>query len=116
MSCWDKADTDVKDPVCGIKVDPAKAAESVEHNETMFYFCSQGCASKFRANPRKYLHPQTAAMPKPKPKDKEKQMEYVCPMNPDVSKIGPRNCPKCGMALEPKAISAPALAQSTPVR
>jgi copper-(or silver)-translocating P-type ATPase len=96
------------DPVCGMKVDPAKAAESVEHNGTTFHFCSRGCAVKFRADPEKYLHPQTAAMPKPKPTDKEKQMEYVCPMDPEVSKIGPGSCPKCGMALEPAAISAPA--------
>lgn len=96
------------DPVCGMDVDPARAAASVEHNGTMFYFCSQGCATKFHANPGKYLHPQTAAMPQAKPTGKEKQMEYVCPMDPEVSKIGPGSCPKCGMTLKPAAISAPA--------
>jgi Cu+-exporting ATPase len=26
---------------------------------------------------------------------------YTCPMHPEVRQIGPGNCPKCGMALEP---------------
>ncbi len=29
------------------------------------------------------------------------QTEYICPMDPEVSKMGPGACPKCGMALEP---------------
>lgn len=32
-------------------------------------------------------------------------MEYTCPMHPEVISQGPGICPKCGMALEPKAIS-----------
>ncbi len=27
--------------------------------------------------------------------------EYTCPMHPEVRQIGPGNCPKCGMTLEP---------------
>lgn len=27
---------------------------------------------------------------------------YTCPMHPEVEQIGPGDCPKCGMALEPK--------------
>lgn len=30
---------------------------------------------------------------------------YTCPMHPEVQKIGPGSCPKCGMALEPVEIS-----------
>ena len=26
---------------------------------------------------------------------------YTCPMHPEIRQIGPGNCPKCGMALEP---------------
>jgi Cu+-exporting ATPase len=29
------------------------------------------------------------------------QVEYTCPMHPQVRRIGPGNCPICGMALEP---------------
>lgn len=35
--------------------------------------------------------------------------EYTCPMHPEIIKIGPGNCPICGMALEPMLI------QVTPV-
>jgi YHS domain-containing protein len=38
------------DPVCGMEVDPASAA-TAEHKGTKFYFCCQGCAMKFRAEP-----------------------------------------------------------------
>src|SRR6187402_3600325 len=31
---------------------------------------------------------------------------YTCPMHPEVEQIGPGSCPICGMALEPKTISA----------
>jgi P-type Cu+ transporter len=33
---------------------------------------------------------------------------YTCPMHPEVEQIGPGSCPICGMALEPKTISAAA--------
>jgi len=90
------------DPVCGMKVDPSKAVVTVEHQETSFYFCSQGCAAKFRADPEKYLKPNPAA-----PTKTDQQTEYICPMDPEVSKLGPGSCPKCGMALEPATMSAP---------
>lgn len=34
--------------------------------------------------------------------------EFTCPMHPEVVQIGPGDCPKCGMALEPKGLPAPA--------
>ncbi len=43
------------DPVCGMKVDPAKAAATLEQDGTRYFFCGQGCAAKFRADPQKYL-------------------------------------------------------------
>ena len=45
----------VADPVCGMQVDPAKAAAEVVHAETTHYFCSERCAEKFRAEPVRYL-------------------------------------------------------------
>ena len=43
------------DPVCGMKVDPAKAAGRSEHNGTTYYFCNPGCKTKFDANPGQYV-------------------------------------------------------------
>jgi len=33
---------------------------------------------------------------------------YVCPMDPEIRQTGPGACPKCGMALEPEMVAAPA--------
>jgi Cu+-exporting ATPase len=43
-----------KDVVCGMQVDPAKAAGSSQHNGKTYYFCSKGCKTKFDANPGQY--------------------------------------------------------------
>ena len=95
-----------RDPVCGMKVDSAQAAASVVHQGVTVYFCSQGCAAKFRAAPEKYapVNPVEAA-PHPAKKT-EPQGEYTCPMHPEVRQMGPGSCPKCGMALEPREVPA----------
>ena len=43
-----------KDVVCGMQVDPAKAAGTSEFNGKTYYFCSKGCKTKFDANPAQY--------------------------------------------------------------
>lgn len=43
------------DPVCHMKVDPARSAGSSVHGGQTFHFCSAGCKSKFDADPHKYL-------------------------------------------------------------
>lgn len=43
-----------KDPVCGMQVDPAKAAGSSVHEGRTYYFCSPVCKQKFDANPGQY--------------------------------------------------------------
>jgi Cu+-exporting ATPase len=104
------------DPVCGMTVDPAKAA-SVEHEGAKFYFCCQGCVTKFQADPARYLQPRQAAPltqliakegAKKQAANQEKpKADYTCPMHPEVHNAGPGSCPKCGMALEPATIEAP---------
>lgn len=49
-----------RDPVCGMNVDPAKAAAKVDHGGKTYYFCAPGCARKFQQAPEKYLQPQKA--------------------------------------------------------
>jgi P-type Cu+ transporter len=44
-----------KDPVCHMKVDPAKAAATSKHGSETFLFCSMGCKTKFDQDPHKYL-------------------------------------------------------------
>jgi len=89
----------MKDPVCGMHVDPAKAAGTSQHEGQTYYFCSKGCKTKFDANPDTFLTP-AAPRPAPAPPHGDAR-EYTCPMDPEVRQIGPGACPKCGMALEP---------------
>jgi Cu+-exporting ATPase len=42
------------DPVCGMSIDPATAAETAEHEGTTYYFCSAHCAATFEKDPAKY--------------------------------------------------------------
>ncbi len=91
------------DPVCGMKVDPQRAASKLEYNGQTYFFCNPGCAAKFQADPSQYLRPaQTGAEAPP-------ASSYVCPMDPEVRKPRPGPCPKCGMALEPEVAVAPAV-------
>jgi P-type Cu+ transporter len=99
-----EARSQVKDPVCGMDVNPSAAKHKLVHAGETYYFCSAGCAEKFRAHPEKYAPPMPAkAIPAEKlitqPADDNRK--YICPMCPEVSKTGPGACPKCGMALEP---------------
>ncbi|MGH9845401.1 MAG: heavy metal translocating P-type ATPase [Blastocatellia bacterium] len=93
------------DPVCGMTVNPAKAAGRFEHNGKTYYFCSEHCLHKFQANPEAFLSPT----PKPAPPGPlvEEGAKYTCPMDPEVVRDKPGACPKCGMALEAMMPVAP---------
>jgi Cu+-exporting ATPase len=45
----------VRDPVCGMTVDPAAGKPKAEHDGRVFHFCSEGCRGKFVAHPDQYL-------------------------------------------------------------
>jgi Cu+-exporting ATPase len=104
----------LKDPVCGMNVTPA-SPHSAEHAGSTYYFCCNGCKTKFVAAPEKYLAPKAAdahaghahhhhqghaaaAPAEPAPPG----TIYTCPMHPEIRQDHPGDCPKCGMALEPE--------------
>jgi P-type Cu+ transporter len=89
----------VRDPVCGMSVDPATAKHRVEHAGQTYFFCSAHCRDTFRAEPAKYLRPATA--PVAATKVAPGQGLWTCPMHPQILRDGPGSCPICGMALEP---------------
>ena len=95
------------DPVCGMKVDPAKAAGSSQHNGQVYYFCGKGCKAKFDANPLHYLAPAPVTAPSPKAAAPSAPAgaEWTCPMHPEVVRNAPGSCPICGMALEPRTVT-----------
>ncbi|HSL44863.1 MAG TPA: YHS domain-containing protein [Anaerolineales bacterium] len=47
--------TTVKDPVCGMEIDPETAAGSSEYRGETYYFCAPGCKRSFDQDPEKYL-------------------------------------------------------------
>jgi Cu+-exporting ATPase len=122
-----------RDPVCGMSVDPLRAAAQVEHADKNYFFCGKGCAEKFRAAPEAMLardrdrqaakasasasatavtptH-EHAAPPVVRTNASASQQAatlYTCPMDPEVQQSHAGACPKCGMALEPAIPAAPA--------
>src|SRR6185437_14372058 len=95
------------DPVCGMKVQPDRAAGASVHGGKQYYFCSKGCQQKFEADPAKYLAAkptlantgaaagaslvQLGASPaKSKPAAPAPAgTVYICPMDPEVRESEP---------------------------
>jgi YHS domain-containing protein len=53
-------DTEPRDPVCGMSVDPLRAEANglvAEHNGVTYVFCGRGCLLDFRDDPDHYLDP-----------------------------------------------------------
>ena len=48
----------VKDPVCGMQIDPKSAVDSRQVDGKTYYFCSDACVQKFDAKPEQYLVPE----------------------------------------------------------
>ena len=101
------------DPVCGMTVDPATAKFSTDHDGQRYYFCCGGCLAKFQADPGKYLDSVRRGGPSGPPAGRSEDrplqkhdVEYTCPMHPEVRQMGPGSCPLCGMALEPVEMTA----------
>src|SRR5271163_1185770 len=93
----------VKDPVCGMSVEPATAKHRAIHAGQDYFFCSAGCRAKFVADPSRYLVPSP-----PKPPEPPRGTVFTCPMHPGIRQPGPGSCPICGMALEPEQATADA--------
>jgi Cu+-exporting ATPase len=117
-----------QDPVCGMKVVPERAGARRDFDGATYYFCREGCATKFSQEPQKYLAgsdgasngsptfgaatasarmaPDISSSSKPsagvaKPlATTAGGTVYTCPMDPEIRQTKPGACPRCGMALE----------------
>jgi Cu+-exporting ATPase len=104
------------DPVCGMTVDPVHARGTFEHRGVTYYFCSPGCQQKFAADPDGWLERRATTRLQPPaspltmrrsgPTPTAVDALYTCPMHPEVEHVGPGACPICGMALEPRLVTA----------
>ena len=91
----------VKDPVCGMMIDPTTAkGGSIQFKAETYYFCNPKCKDKFQAEPQNYLSNKVEAE-----KNLHTEVIYTCPMHPEIRQKGPGSCPICGMALEPEEIT-----------
>ena len=115
------------DPVCGMKVG-ADSPHRGQHDGQDYYFCSNGCRTKFEGDPVSYVEKQavkaanlpgeahvhsahcshepagakTSTVPEvPHAAKASVDTIYTCPMHPQIRQTGPGSCPICGMALEP---------------
>ena len=96
----------VRDPVCGMMVDPKTAKYRYELDGDPFYFCNPRCREKFIADPEQYLRQfEKAAVERPAlgtlPEPAQGDILWTCPMHPEVIRNEAGSCPICGMALEP---------------
>jgi P-type Cu+ transporter len=98
----------VRDPVCGMTVDPHATPHRHTHQARPYYFCSAGCRTRFAAEPAKYLATGTAARNAQAAGALPAGTIYTCPMHPQIRQAGPGACPICGMALEPELATADA--------
>lgn len=102
------------DPVCGMKVNPDKAAGTASYQGQDYWFCGKSCLAKFEASPEKFvgvedskeIDPGCASCGEiPAAADSVgTAVEYTCPMHPEIVRDKPGACPICGMALEPRGI------------
>jgi YHS domain-containing protein len=67
-------------------------------------FCNPRCQQRFEADPDAFLKP-AAAKPAPTAAAAE-VVEWTCPMHPEIVRNAAGSCPICGMALEPRTVSA----------
>jgi len=84
------------DPVCGMRVDPDKAAAQYDHDGKTYYFCSTHCAKKFSADPKAYLKPKQAeshtCCNTHKPQTEQEPKHSCCSHKPEPKDEPKPNC------------------------
>ncbi|MBL4930005.1 heavy metal translocating P-type ATPase [Tabrizicola sp. KVB23] len=86
----------VIDPVCGMTVTLKPETRTETFDGSDYHFCSGKCQTKFRADPWFYASGRAAGRKKAAPAN----VQYTCPMHPEIVRDAPGSCPICGMALE----------------
>ena len=85
------------DPVCGMQVEMREDARSRDYGGETWWFCSEGCQSKFETDPYFYASGNAGKAGR----QAEPGTQWTCPMHPEIVRDAPGSCPICGMALEP---------------
>jgi Cu+-exporting ATPase len=99
-----------------MEVEAESAAGKSTYAGQVYYFCSPFCQAKFEADPAKFVAAKDGGAHQAGTLENNSLNQefrpggiYTCPMHPEVERDQPGDCPICGMALEPKTISADSL-------
>ena len=68
-----------KDPVCGMTVAVGPTTRHAEFEDKSFYFCSDKCQTRSKADPWFYVTGRNSERPKAAPEG----VQYTCPMHPE---------------------------------
>ena len=126
----------VRDPVCGMAVDPRSTPYREVLDRVPYAFCGASCRDRFRHDPDRYVRkaepaegetppaaisdpggapPRGASPALARPAGPRAAAEpapaavpWTCPMHPEIVRAAPGSCPICGMALEPRTLSTSA--------
>ena len=74
----------VKDPVCGMDVNPESTEHFCKNGDDAYFFCSARCKTKFEAEPGRY---RKSRQPEKVIKVPEGKI-YTCPMHPQIRLYG----------------------------
>jgi Cu+-exporting ATPase len=96
-----------------MEVERTSAAGHSQHAGETYYFCSPSCQTKFEADPAKFIGRNDAGVFSPDPashnsghRELPGGVTYTCPMHPEIEREQRGDCPICGMALEPRTVTA----------
>jgi P-type Cu+ transporter len=101
----------VRDPVCGMSVDPTTTPHRADHAGQPYFFCGAKCRDRFVAEPVRYLSEDQASR-----QPAAAGMQWTCPMHPEIVRDASGSCPICGMALEPMTPTAGEEAENPELR
>jgi len=89
-----------RDPVCGMQVDPARAAAKSEHGGRTYFFCCAGCARKFEAAPETYLLSRPTSL-------SNSMAPGAVPPGPTLTVISPAAARPQAVAIQPIVAAPP---------
>ena len=98
----------VRDPVCGMLVDPHVTQHRHQHRGSDVLFLLGRLPREIH---RRTAEISRASRTTESPPSVPEGTIYTCPMHPQIRQVGPGSCPICGMALEPVIATAQKRAQ-----
>ncbi|MBI4002964.1 MAG: HAD-IC family P-type ATPase, partial [Nitrospira defluvii] len=87
------------DPICGMTVEPAKAAGRFDYEGAPYYFCSTHCLDRFRAVPNQYVK-QVSAAGAALPASGHRSLPMMQSLVEQPAASGELD-PVCGMTVQP---------------